>query len=334
MLRLQAGRAGADSYNRIMLALTADPTLALSERDVPHRKPGEALVRLRLAGICNTDLEIVRGYMGFRGVLGHEALGDVVECDDAAWIGKRVVCEINLNCGRCAFCADGLGRHCPTRTVLGILGKDGCFAEYMTAPVRNLLEVPAEIEDERAVLTEPLAAAFAILEQVDVRAGQRVAVLGDGKLGLLSALALLGASAEVHLVGKHADKMAIAAARGARTHRHDEDIAGGFDVVVEATGSPDGLARAIALTRPRGTLVLKSTFHGATPVAMAPLVIDELTLVGSRCGLFPPALAAHASKRIDVGPLISARFPLRDGLAAFEGAGRSGVLKVLLDMRG
>ncbi|MEO5761122.1 MAG: alcohol dehydrogenase catalytic domain-containing protein, partial [Vicinamibacteria bacterium] len=235
-----------------MLALTADPGLTLVERDIPRSGPGEALIRLRLAGICNTDLEIVRGYMGFHGVLGHEALGDVVECDDASWIGKRVVCEINLNCGSCAACAEGLGRHCPTRTVLGILGKDGCFAEYMTAPVRNLIEVPSQVDDERAVLTEPLAAAFEILEQVDVRSGHRVAVLGDGKLGLLSALVLLGTSAEVHLVGKHPNKMAIAADRGALVHRHDEEISRGFDLVVEATGNPEGLARAIALTRPRG----------------------------------------------------------------------------------
>ena len=317
-----------------MLALTVDPALALVERDVPRRGPGEALVRVRLAGICNTDLEIVRGYMGFRGVLGHELLGDVVECDDRAWMGKRVVCEINLACGGCESCRDGLGRHCPTRSVLGILGKDGCFAEYVTAPVRNLLEVPAEVEDERAVLTEPLAAAFEILAQVEVRAGQRVVVLGDGKLGLLAALVLLGTSAEVHLIGRHPGKMAIAEARGARVHRSEEALEGRFDVVVEATGSPDGLARAISLTRPRGTLVLKSTFHGATPVAMAPLVINELTLVGSRCGLFPPALAAHATRQIDVSPLVQARFPLRDGLAAFSEAARPGVLKVLLDMRG
>jgi threonine dehydrogenase-like Zn-dependent dehydrogenase len=316
-----------------MFALNVDPSLALIERDPPRRKPGEALVRMRLAGICNTDLEIVRGYMGFRGVLGHEALGEVVECDDAAWIGRRVVCEINLACNECETCRSDLPRHCPTRTVLGILGKDGCFAEYMTAPLRNLIEVPEGVEDERAVLTEPLAAAFEILEQVGVREGARVAVLGDGKLGLLAALVLLSAGAEVHLVGKHPGKMAIAGARGAHVHRADQELTGKFDIVVEASGSPDGLARAIALTRPRGTLVLKSTFHGATPVAMAPLVIDELTLVGSRCGPFPPALSAHAARRIDVSPLIHARYPLREGLAAFEAASRPGVLKVLLDMR-
>lgn len=316
-----------------MLALSVDPALALVERDLPLRGPGEALIRVRLAGICNTDLEIVRGYMGFRGVLGHEALGEVIECDDQAWLGRRVVCEINLACGTCGSCLAGLARHCPVRTVLGILGKDGCFAEYMTAPLRNLLEVPAEIEDERAVLTEPLAAAFEILEQVQVRADQRVAVLGDGKLGLLTGLVLLGTGAEVHLIGKHREKLAIAEARGARVHRPDEELPGQFDVVVEATGSPDGLARALSLTRPRGTVVLKSTFHGATPVVMAPLVIDELTLVGSRCGPFPPALEALTSRRIDVSPLIHARYPLRDGLAALEEAGRPGVLKVLLDMR-
>jgi threonine dehydrogenase-like Zn-dependent dehydrogenase len=317
-----------------VLALTVDPALALIERDRPRRGQGEALVRIRLAGICNTDLEIVRGYMGFRGVLGHEALGEIVECDDAAWIGKRVVCEINLACFGCQTCGAGLPRHCPSRTVLGILGKDGCFAEFMTAPMRNLIEVPSNVEDERAVLTEPLAAAFEILEQVEIRADARVAVLGDGKLGLLAALVLLGASTEVHLIGRHSGKMAIAGARGAHLHRHDEELSLKFDVVVEATGSPDGLARAISLTRPRGTLVLKSTFHGATPVAMAPLVIDELTLVGSRCGPFPPALSAHATRRIDVSPLIHARYSLRDGLAAFEAASRPGVLKVLLDMRG
>lgn len=316
-----------------MQALTVNPTLALVQREAPRRGPGEALIRVRLAGICNTDLEIVRGYMGFRGVLGHELLGEVAECDDPAWLGKRVVCEINLACGACESCRAGLSRHCPTRTVLGILGKDGCFAEYMTAPVRNLLEVPAGVEDERAVLTEPLAAAFEILEQVDVHAGQRVAVLGDGKLGILATLVLLGASAEVHLIGRHEGKMAIAAARGAQVHLSDEALEGRFDVVVEATGSPEGLARAISLTRPRGILVLKSTFHGATPVTMAPLVIDELTLVGSRCGPFAPALAAHASRRIDVSPLIQARYPLRDGPAAFAEAARPGVLKVLLDMR-
>ncbi len=316
-----------------MLALTVDPALALVERGMPRRGPGEALVRVRLAGICNTDLEIVRGYMGFRGVLGHELLGEVVECDDGEWLSKRVVCEINLACGGCETCLAGRSRHCPTRTVLGILGKDGCFAEYVTVPVRNLLEVPAEVEDERAVLTEPLAAAFEILEQVEVRAGQRVAVLGDGKLGLLAALVLLGTSAEVHLIGKHTGKMAIAEVRGARVHRLDEALDGRFDVVVEATGSPDGLARAISLTRPRGTLVLKSTFHGATPVVMAPLVIDELTLVGSRCGPFPPALSAQAARRIDVSPLIHSRYALRDGLAALSAASRPGVLKVLLDMR-
>ncbi len=316
-----------------MLALTVDPALALVERDLPRRGPGEALLRVRLAGICNTDLEIVRGYMGFRGVLGHEVLGEVVECEDREWLGKRVVCEINLACGHCEACRAGLSRHCPTRTVLGILGKDGGFAEYMTAPIRNLFEVPAEVEDERAVLTEPLAAAFEILEQVEVRAGQRVVVLGDGKLGLLAALVLLGTGAEVHLIGKHPGKMAIAQARGARVQRAGESLAGRFDVVVEATGSPDGLARAISLTRPRGTLVLKSTFHGATPVAMAPLVIDELTLVGSRCGPFPPALSAQTARRIDVRPLIHARYALRDALAAFSEAARPGVLKVLLDMR-
>jgi threonine dehydrogenase-like Zn-dependent dehydrogenase len=316
-----------------MLALSLDPTLRVADRPPPTRKPGEVLIRVRMAGICNTDLEIVRGYMGFTGVLGHEFVGDVVEADDPAWLGARVNGEINLACGECEYCAEGLGRHCPTRTVLGILGKDGCFAEYMTLPVSNLCRVPPALSDESAVFTEPLAAAYEILEQVKVQGARRALVVGDGKLGLMCARVLVGTGPEVTLVGKHADKLALAAARGVTTCTQAQAPTGWFDLVVEATGSPDGLRYAIERTRPRGTLVLKSTFHGDTPLATAPLVIHEITLVGSRCGPFMPAHAALAGGIIDPSPMVHATFPLRDALGALERAGQPGVLKVLLDMR-
>jgi threonine dehydrogenase-like Zn-dependent dehydrogenase len=316
-----------------MLALSLDPDLRLSERPPPTRSPGEALIRVRMAGICNTDLEIVRGYMGFHGVLGHEFVGDVVEADDAAWLGARVNGEINLACGECEYCAQGLGRHCPTRSVLGILGKDGCFAEYVTLPVANLCRVPPDLSDESAVFTEPLAAAYEILEQVKVQSARRVLVVGDGKLGLLCALVLVGTGPEVSLVGKHPAKLAIAAARGVKTFARADAPSGWFDIVVEATGSPDGFKYAIERTRPRGTLVLKSTFHGDTPLATAPLVIHEITVVGSRCGPFMPAHAALASGLVEPGPMVHATLPLRDALHALARAGEPGVLKVLLDMR-
>lgn len=316
-----------------MKALSLANDLGLCELDVPRRQPGEALIRVRMAGICNTDLELVRGYMGFRGVLGHEFVGDVVECDDPAWQGARVNGEINLGCGACDTCARGLARHCPTRRVLGILEKDGCFAEYLTLPLRNLVRVPEDLSDELAVLTEPLAAAFEILEQVHVAPGQRALVLGDGKLGLLCALVLASVGAQVELVGKHQDKLAIARAQGVTTHLLRDAPRGQYDLVVEATGSPEGMRFAVERTRPRGTLVLKSTFHGETTLAMAPLVIHEITVVGSRCGPFPPALTALAQKRIDPRPLLHATYPLAEGMRALEHAAAPGVLKVLLDMR-
>ncbi len=316
-----------------MRALSVQPDLTLSSRREPERRRGEALIRVRLAGICNTDLEIVRGYMGFRGVLGHEFVGEVVEADDRSWVGARVNGEINLGCRQCSWCLRGLARHCPTRTVLGILGKDGAFAEYLTLPVENLVRVPDHVRDEQAVLTEPLAAAFEILEQVHVQPQQRVLVVGDGKLGLLCALVLVGTGADVHLVGKHKKKLALAQARKVSTHTPESVPSEPFDVVVEATGSPDGFRYAVERTRPRGTLVLKSTFHGDTPMQMAPLVIHEITVVGSRCGPFVPALSAMAAARLDPTPLIQATYALRDGLLAFEHAQQPGTLKVLLDMR-
>lgn len=315
-----------------MKALCFDGGLAVRDVGVPEPGPDEALVRVRMAGICNTDVEIARGYMGFEGILGHEMVGVVEAAPDPAWVGKRVCAEINLACGDCEACLRGLGRHCPNRRVLGILGKDGCFAEHVTLPLANLHEVPEGPPDAVAVFTEPLAAAYEILQQVPVDPDARVLVLGDGKLGLLVTMVLVTAGAGVTLVGKHEDKLTIARRAGARTTTPDALHDRGFDVVVEATGSPSGLAMALDRIRPRGTLVLKSTFHGAPEVDTAKIVIDEIHLVGSRCGPFPPALRALETTRIDPTPLVTATRPLADAVNAFEEAQKPGVLKILLHM--
>jgi threonine dehydrogenase-like Zn-dependent dehydrogenase len=296
----------------------------------PEPLPGEAVVRVALAGVCNTDLEIVRGYMGFRGTLGHELVGVVEAHPDPSWVGARVTAEINLACGACPLCARGLGRHCPTRTVLGILDKDGCFAEKVTLPAANLHRVPDGVPDGAAVFAEPLAAAFEIVEQVHVDPSARVLVLGDGKLGLLCALVLAEGCADVTLAGRHEAKLAHARARGVRATNVEALASQKFDVVVEATGHAEGLALALSRVRPRGTIVLKSTFAGAPTVDTAKLVIDEIHLVGSRCGPFSPALRALATKRIDPTPLVSDTFSLADGVLALERARTPGVLKVLI----
>jgi threonine dehydrogenase-like Zn-dependent dehydrogenase len=316
-----------------MLALCFHDAPRMLDVDAPEPGPGEALVRVTRAGICNTDLEIVRGYMGFRGILGHELVGVVESAPSTGLVGARVTGEINLPCGACPSCAAGLGRHCPHRTVLGILGKDGCFAERITLPVANLHRVPDDVSDEKAVFVEPLAAAFEILEQVHLRPSDRVAVLGDGKLGSLVAQVLLTAGGEVTLVGRHPERLSIAAGRGARTALADAPLEGrSFDVVVEATGSPSGLGRAQDLVRPRGTIVLKSTFHGRPEVDTARLVIDEITLLGSRCGPFAPALRALAEGTVDPSPLVEAVLPLRDGVEALRRAGEKGAGKIQLAM--
>jgi len=313
-----------------MKALTFDGH-APAVRDVPKPEPtpDEALVRIVLAGICNTDLEIVRGYMGFSGTLGHELVGVVEAHPDESLVGRRVTAEINLACGGCDRCTAGLGRHCATRTVLGILGKDGCFAEHVTLPTANLHLVPDGISDEAAVFTEPLAAAFEILEQLVIPKDASVLVLGDGKLGLLVTMVLANHDAEVTLVGRHREKLELVSPLGVETL---ESAPEGrlFDYVVEATGSPSGLDLALDHVRPRGTLVLKSTFHGAVELDTAKLVIDELSVVGSRCGPFAPALDAIARGKIDPTPMLTRTFPLSDGLAALSEAGRRGALKVLL----
>ena len=313
-----------------MKAICFDGSVAMRDIEQPAARDGEALVRVRVAGVCNTDLEIARGYMGFRGVLGHEMVGEVQEHPDPSWIGRRVAAEINLACGACETCTRGLARHCPNRTVLGIVGKDGCFAEHVTLPVANLHPVPDELPDEAAVFIEPLAAAFEIVEQIHVPPDARVAVLGDGKLGLLCALVLRETGCDLTLVGKHPGKMRHVGELGVRTCAPDALGSAKIDIIVEATGSPSGLALALAHLRPRGTLVLKSTFHGATALDTAKLVIDELHLVGSRCGPFPPALRALATRRIDPTPLLDQVYPLDEGLRALEHAARPGVLKIAL----
>lgn len=295
-------------------------------RDVPlpGPKPGYALIRLLCAGICNTDLELLRGYYGFSGIPGHEFVGEVVEAGNPKLRGKRVTGEINIACGECEWCHKGLGRHCPNRTVLGIAGHAGAFAEYLTLPERNLHQIPDAITSDQAVFTEPLAAACEVLDQVEIPRGSDVAVLGDGKLGLLIAQVLKAHGARVHLYGHHPERArAIGVERG-------EDGAG-FSRVVEATGSAGALRQAVAMTRPRGTIVMKSTVHEPVSLDMAPVIVNEISLVGSRCGRFEPALALLSRGAVAVEPMISARFPLHRAADAFARAAEPGVLKVLLD---
>jgi threonine dehydrogenase-like Zn-dependent dehydrogenase len=318
-----------------MKALRFEDNL-LAVRDIATPEGAEeALVRVTLSGVCNTDVEIVRGYAGFNGTIGHEFVGVVESAPEqsaAALLGKRVVGEINAGCGECPLCAAGDARHCPRRTVLGIVGRDGAHAEYLRLPASNLLPVPDEIPDERAVFTEPLAAALGIRERAEVGAETRVAVIGDGKLGLLCAQALSLTGAPVTLVGKHPEKLSIVARRGIETVMLDklQGRAREFDVVVEASGASSGFELALGILRPRGTLVLKSTFHGATRINAARLVVDEISVVGSRCGRFAPALELLRDDRIDVESLISEAFPLADGVRAIERATAPGILKVLL----
>jgi threonine dehydrogenase-like Zn-dependent dehydrogenase len=317
-----------------MIALVWDGTRArVTERVAPRADAGMALVRVELAGVCNTDLELVKGYMGFRGVLGHEFVGTVAE-GPAPWPGKRVVGEINFACGQCGWCRRNLGRHCPQRRVMGILDADGAFAELVAVPVSNLHVVPANVASDAAVFTEPLAAAFEILEQVEVKSGCEAIVLGDGKLGLLVAQVLHTAGARVLAVGKHAGKLAILDSQGISTVARDRWDGAAADIVVEATGTAEGFASAVAATRPRGTLVLKSTVAQTTQLNLAPLVVNEINVVGSRCGPFEPALDALKTGRVDVRSLISERVPLDHAAEALRLAAEPGVLKVLIETTG
>ncbi len=297
-----------------MLALFFDSGRASVKRvPRPRLRPGSALVRVLASGICNTDLELLRGYHGFRGIPGHEFVGRVEGPASSPWLGRRVVGEINLACRKCTWCRRGLGRHCPRRTVLGILDHPGAHAEWLTLPEANLHEVPAEVSDVEAVFTEPLAAACEILDQVPVSKGLRAAVLGPGKLGLLVEQVLRAAGAQVAVLG-----------------RKDRAPRARFDLVVEATGSPEGMPRALELVRPRGTVVWKSTYHTAARFDAAPLVVNEITVIGSRCGRFEPALEMLRARRVDVASLVSAEFPLDRATRALREAARPGVRKVLL----
>ncbi len=315
-----------------MRALHFDETLQFNaDTPAPVPPPGEALIRTRLAGICNTDLEIKRGYMGFKGILGHEFVGEVIRADDAPeLVGRRVVGEINAYCGHCPTCRRGDPTHCPHRTTLGIAGRDGAMADYVTLPTHLLYPLPDSLPDAWAVFTEPLAAACEITDRIAIRPTDRVIVLGDGKLGLLIAQVLHLTGCDLLAVGRHPDKLAILQQRGIRTQLADEALEPGADVVVEATGSAAGFAAARALVRPRGTLVLKSTFHGDVSLDLSRLVVDEIKLIGSRCGPFPAALRLLTQRLVAVEPLIHAIYPLAEGLAAFERAAAPGVLKVLL----
>jgi len=297
----------------------------------PRRPEGYALIRLLCGGICNTDIELLRGYYGFAGTPGHEFVGEVIEADNPRLIGQRVVGEINLACRRCDWCKRGLGRHCPTRKVLGILGHAGAFREFLTLPEINLHAVPQTVPNEVAVFAEPLAAACEILDQATLPRRAEIAVLGDGKLGLLVAQVLQAAGHRVHQFGRHSHKLRIAERAGVVA-----EIAGknlpvvAYDWVVEATGSSEGLRQAVQMARPRGTVFMKSTVHGNVALDTAPVIVNEITLVGSRCGRFDPALTLLAANKIDVTEMISEEFPLSEARHAFKSATRQGVMKVVL----
>ena len=300
---------------------------------LPRVPQGFARIRLLAAGICSTDLELQRGYYGFSGTPGHEFVGEVVAVSDrgAEWIGRRVAGEINLACGHCDWCQRGLGRHCPTRTVLGIVKHPGAFREFLTLPIHNLHRVPASISTEQAVFIEPVAAACEILDQVKIPEGDRIALLGDGKLGLLVAQVLQAHGARVHLFGRHRDKMRLVEKAGVTTEVTPKKLPGrAYRWVVDATGSPEGLRAAVKMCEPRGTIILKSTVHGLVTIDTAPVIVNEVTLVGSRCGRFEPAIRLLASGKVDVTPMISAEFPLDRAPEAFQSAATKGVLKVLL----
>jgi threonine dehydrogenase-like Zn-dependent dehydrogenase len=306
----------------------------LRRQPLPRMSQGFARIRVLAAGICSTDLELQRGYYGFSGTPGHEFVGEVTDAEggNKHWVGKRVAGEINLACGKCEWCARSLGRHCPHRTVLGIVKHPGAFREFLTLPIANLHAVPAKLSSEQAVFIEPVAAACEILDQVKIPAGAPVAVLGDGKLGLLIAQVLAAHGAQVHLLGRHKDKMKLV-----ERSRLTAEVIGkhlpqrSYPIVVDATGSAEGLRVSIAMCQPRGTVVMKSTVHGLVEIDTAPAIVNEITLVGSRCGRFEPAIRMLTSGKVRVDNLISDRFPLSRAPQAFERAATKGVLKVLLN---
>jgi threonine dehydrogenase-like Zn-dependent dehydrogenase len=298
---------------------------------VPERPEGEALVRVLRAGICNTDLELVKGYYPFRGVLGHEFVG-VVEAGSPEWVGERVVGEINAACRSCAACHAGRANHCPNRTVLGIVGRDGAFAEYLVLPEENLHRVPAGLDTDAATFVEAVAAALEIQQQIPVKPDDRVLLVGDGKLGQLVGQTLAQTGCRLLAVGRHEEKLALLARRGIATGAERDVEEGAFDLAIECTGNAEGFDLALRGLRPRGTLVLKSTYAGRLKLDASSLVVDEIAVVGSRCGPFAPALRLLAAGQVDVGSLIQGRYRLAEGLAAFARARERGCLKVLLDI--
>lgn len=316
-----------------MRALSIGDAGITLRRDYPDpiRTAGESLVRVSMAGICGTDLELTRGYMGYRGVPGHEFVGVVVESGNPNLVGRRVAGEINAACGRCDFCRRDLGRHCPNRTVLGILGRDGAFADYLTLPDRNLIALPDSLTDDLAVFSEPLAAAYEILEQVELARDEKIAVLGDGRLGALVALTLR-ANGHAPIVGGHHQGKLDFIGKFDLHVELEEDLQPGFDCVIDCTGSPAGFERALGLVRPRGRVILKSTAAGSTDINLAPVVINEITVIGSRCGRFAPALAALQEGRVDPRPFISGRYPLDDAIAALEASRVPINFKILLQI--
>jgi len=316
-----------------MLALYFDGDLRLLEVPKPEPGPGEVLIRVHLAGVCRTDIEVLHGYRPFTGILGHEFVGVVEGPPDSPWLGRRIVGEINLACGSCPWCRQGLARHCRSRRVLGIQGRDGVFAQFLTLPAANLHAMPDNLPDEAAVFTEPLAAALAVTGSISGLAESRVLVVGDGPLGLLSAFVLTLQGAEVHLAGHYAEHLALAEPYGVKGFLETDLRGRDYEVVVEASGSPRGLALALERVRPRGTVILKSTYKGQVPLDPATLVVPEVRLVGSRCGPFPAALRLMARGWIDPQPLISQRFPLSQACVAMAQAQQPGVLKVLLDCK-
>jgi len=303
----------------------------ISLRDIPQPdKPGEALIKIRKAGICSTDLELVKGYYPYTGVLGHEFVGDVVSAPDPLWIGQRVVGEINAACGHCEACLNGRPTHCEVRTVLGITNRQGVFSEYTTLPVENLFAVPVSVPDEMAVFTEPLAAALAIQQQTPIKPTDRVLLVGAGRLGQLIAQTLALTGCDLHVLTRHSYQRDMLSARGILSISEADIEPRKWDVVVEATGSPDGFNLAREAVRPRGTLVMKSTYAGNIDINLSSIVVDEITVVGSRCGPFAPALRLLERREVDPTVLIAERYQLKDALKAFDRAAQPGVLKVLI----
>lgn len=304
----------------------------ISLRDIPQpRKPGEALIKVRKAGICSTDLELVKGYYPYTGVIGHEFVGDVIEADEPSWIGQRVVGEINAVCRQCEQCLNGRPTHCEKRTVLGIVNRDGTFAEFTQLPITNLHLVPESVTDEMAVFTEPLAAALEIQDQVQIKPTDRVLLIGAGRLGQLIAQTLALSGCDLRVVARHQLQQSLLQARGTRIISEEDIQPWRWDIVVEATGSSSGFSLARRAIRPRGTLVMKSTYKGELGVNFSSIVVDEINIVGSRCGPFEPALRLMESRQVDPTVLIANEFRLSNALKAFEHAAETGVLKVLLE---